>query len=283
MKKKKILGTILTLALVGGVMTACSASNATAPLEYSYQPPMVSASDAVVEPMAYAPAVIQPTTETQHAETQEQESPEPAEIITHVQMPASFVEELEEKSVEGQMAFWDEFFQAHPDVYTIEFYDEDGVVIWALVTSHNMAEVENFYFDDLDEALSLHRVNNLAMPTYLPEGFAFDRAWFGNFFCPITNPDFEYAGGQLFVAFTNGEETLTLEIRNHPEYGGFDTWTSCENLEEIIINGRNAIVGGGGLSVQVTSNARYTFFTGRNSTISYEELIKIAESIAINN
>ena len=58
--------------------------------------------------------------------------------------------------------------------------------------------------------------------------------------------------------------------------------TSCENLEEITINGRNAIIGGGGLSVQVTPSVRYTFNTGVNTAISYEELIRVAESISVN-
>jgi len=145
---------------------------------------------------------------------------------------------------------------------------------------------DNVYINDLDEALALHRAGNLAVPTYLPDGFDFVHAWFSNFFCPISNPDSEFAGGQLFVVFGNGAQHLTLEIRYHPEDGGFDTWTSCENLEELTINGRNAIVGDGGLSIQVSHNARYTFMTGafaglEGSTISDEELVRIAESISL--
>jgi len=207
---------------------------------------------------------------------------ESAETITHIQLPVSVMEEMTTES--DANAFWEYIKQNYPDVHTIEFYDETGEVIWALVTEHSMADVDNIYLNDLDEAIALHKADNLAMPTYLPDGFVFERAWFSNFSCPISDPNAEFAGGQLFVVYGDGEQNLTLEIRYHPEDGGFDIWTSCENLEEITISGRNAIVGDDGLSVQVTHNARYTFMTGpfagaEGSTISPEELVKIAESI----
>ena len=277
MKKKSVLGIVLVLVLVAGVMTACSTANATILPASTYETPNIAMPNTAVVQLAHLSSAAIQSDLTMH----ENES---AEIITHIQLPESLIDDLSKQSDDEQAAFWEEFWQKHPYVYTIEVYDENGVVIWALVTDRSMVEVDNIYLNDLDEARGLHRADDIAMPTYLPEGFAFERAWFSNFSCPISNPNAEFAGGQLFVAFVNGAQNFTLEIRYHPEYGGFDVWTSCENLEEITISGRNAIVGGGGLSVQVTHNVRYTFMTGpfagaEGSKISYEELVRIAESL----
>ena len=194
---------------------------------------------------------------------------------------------MAEKSEEEQIAFWEDLRQNYPDVYNIDIYDENGEVTWSLVTqsANDMVDPINIY--DLDEALALHRADGLTIPTYLPEGFVFERAWFSSFSCPILNPDTEFAGGQLFLAFGTGKQSLTFEIRYHPEEGGFDTWTACENLEELVINGRNAIVGEGGLSIQIGHDVRYTIMTwgfagAEGSEISNDELIAIAESIALN-
>jgi len=280
MKKKSVLVTLLALVLTGGIMTACSAANAATQPTPIYETPAIAMTNTAVAQLAHVPPATAPPDTAKY----ENESNKSAEVITHMQLPASLVDDLARQSDDEQAAFWSDFWQNHPDVYTIEFYDENGVVIWALVTDRSMAEVDNMYLYDLDEALILHRADNLVMPTYLPEGFAFERAWFSGFSCPISNPDAEFAGGQLFVVFSDGEQSLTLEIRYHPEYGGFDVWTSCENLEEMTINGRSAIIGDGGLSVQVTHNVRYTFMTwpfagAGGSAISNDELVRIAESL----
>jgi len=280
MKKKFVLGSVLVLTLVGGALAACSTDTAdiTETLSaQSYEIPAISNMD--IMPLAYTP----PTVPQRDVEEYEQND---TEIITHIQLPASLLDSLQ--SEDEQIAFWEDFRQNYPDVYHIEFYDENGDITMALVTQSAHDVSEPIIINDLYEALSLHRAANLTMPTYLPEGFVFEHAWFSSFSCPISNPDSDFTGGQLFVVFGDGEQSLTLEIRYHPEYGGFDTWTACENLEEIIINGRNAIVGDGGLSIQVTSNARYTFMTwafagDEGSTISNSQLIRIAESIVINS
>ena len=276
MKKKSVLGTTLALVLVSGIMTACSTTNAAELPTSTYEASTIAMPNTAMAQVAYSSSSVQPSTVASGHDS--------TEIITTVQLSESFMDEVVRKSDDEQSAFWDDFWQSHPNVDTIEVYDENGEVVWALVTNRFMADADNVYLSDLDEALALHRADNLDMPSYLPEGFAFERAWFSNFACPISNPNAEFAGGQLFVVFSDGAQNLTLEIRYHPEDGGFDVWTSCENLEEITINGRNAIVGGGGLSVQVTHNARYTFMTGafagaEGSTISHEELVRIAQSI----
>ena len=130
---------------------------------------------------------------------------------------------------------------------------------------------------DINEAVAHFRGEEVPMlPAYLPEGFVFAEAEFP--VCPINNPDVEWAGGQLFLRFTSADEAITLEIRNHSEEWGFDIWAT--GLEEATINGRDALIGGGGLSVQVTSNTRYTFLIqGETSSVLYDDLVKMAESL----
>jgi len=272
MKKKFILGTALVLAV--GALAACSTAYA-------------GISEAPVFETVYipTPAAVsyEYTYEYEYVYEYEHES---TEVVTHIQLSQLLLDELAEKSEDEQIAFWEDLRQNYPDVYTIEVYDENGEVTWSLVTQSANDIVDPIHIYDLDEAMALHRADGVTTPTYLPEGFVFERAWFSSFSCPILNPDAEFAGGQLFVVFGDGEQNLTLEVRYHPEEGGFDVWTACENLEELVINGRNAIVGEGGLSVQVGHNVRYSFMTwafagSEGSAICNDELIMIAESIAL--
>jgi len=125
----------------------------------------------------------------------------------------------------------------------------------------------------LSEAVALFAGDEVPMlPTYLPEGFTFERARFS--ICPVNNADIEYAGGQLMIFYSNGDESFILEIRKQHERYGFDYWGG--NLEEITINGRTALIGDGGLSVHTSSQIRNTFFNAHN--IDDETLIRMAES-----
>jgi len=126
---------------------------------------------------------------------------------------------------------------------------------------------------DLDEALALFPGDEApVIPTYLPEGFVFESARFP--LCPINNPDIEHAGGQLMVTFSDGEQSFMLEIRRQHERYGFDIWGA---VEEITINGRDAIIGSGGLSVHTSSEVRNTFFAW--DVLDDDTLIKMAESL----
>jgi len=275
MKMKAAVKTALALVLVGGMLTACtSVSAATITTSVSEVPPATIYNANLAQPLSTAKSMrtTQPEEDTNYN----------AEIITHVQLPTSLLEDLMAMDDDAQIAFWEDFRQNNPYVYHIEFVNEDGEVTVSLMTARATDIADPVYIFDLDEALALHKASNLTMPTYLPEGFIFERAWFSNFSCPLSNPDTDYTGGQLFVVFGDGEQSLTIEIRYHYEENGFDTWT-CD-FEEITINGQNAIVGGGGLSVQVTPTARYTFMTwpfadAPGSTICYDDLIKIAKSV----
>jgi len=126
---------------------------------------------------------------------------------------------------------------------------------------------------DLDEALALFPGDEApVMPTYLPEGFDFERARFTT--CPINNPEIEYAGGQLILTFSNGEESFNLEIRRQHERYGFDIWGA---VEEITINGVEAIIGDGGLSIHTSPEVRNTFFAW--NVLDDNTLIRMAESL----
>ena len=126
---------------------------------------------------------------------------------------------------------------------------------------------------DLDEALALFPGDERpVMPTYLPEGFAFERARFT--ICPINN-DLEHAGGQLMITFSNGEESFMLEVRRQHERYGFDIWGA---VEEITINGRDALVGSGGLSIHTSPEVRNTFLAS-SADLDDATLIRMAESL----
>jgi len=119
---------------------------------------------------------------------------------------------------------------------------------------------------DLDEAIALFP-GEVVLPTYLPEGFVFERARFS--ICPINNPG---AGGQMMVTFSDGEQSFMLEVRRQHERYGFDVWGA---VEEITINGKNAIVGDGGLSIHTCPEVRNTFL----GTLDNDTLIRMAESL----
>jgi hypothetical protein len=124
---------------------------------------------------------------------------------------------------------------------------------------------------DLGEALALFPEEAI-VPTYLPEGFVFERAQFP--LSPITNPELDHAGGQLILTFGNGEETFMLEIRRQHERYGFDIWGL---VEEITINGQEAIIGSGGLSIHTSPEVRNTFFGW--GVLDDDTLIRMAESL----
>jgi len=127
---------------------------------------------------------------------------------------------------------------------------------------------------DLDEALALFPgEESPVMPTYLPEGFAFERARFS--ICPINN-DLEHAGGQLVIRFSNGEDSFDLEVRRQHERYGWDIWGA---VEEITVNGVDAIIGDGGLSIHTSPEVRNTFFSWGSFRLDDDNLIRMAESL----
>jgi len=127
---------------------------------------------------------------------------------------------------------------------------------------------------DLDEALALFPGDESpVMPTYLPEGFAFERARFS--ICPINN-DLEHAGGQLVIRFGNGENSFELEVRRQHERYGWDIWGA---VEEITVNGIDAIIGGGGLSIHTSPEVRNTFLSWSSFILDNDTLIRMAESL----
>ena len=180
--------------------------------------------------------------------------------------------------------------------YVQEFFvkeSDDGVLMGGIKLDENfdgrlVIEVEGeaqvwqdpLIITNLDEALALFPTDVPPMlPTYLPEGFAFESARFT--VCPVTNPDVEWAGSQLILTYADGGQTFDIEIRKHPYWGGFDIWGA---VEEITINEWNAVMGSGGLSVQASDDVRHTFsnWPTRNSPgsdIGYDVMVRMAESL----
>jgi len=133
-------------------------------------------------------------------------------------------------------------------------------------------------FEDLDEALSILAIDNPMIPAYLPEGFAFDHAFFRD--DPIKTPDHPTAAKELNIIYSFGQNILQFTIAERDgmvwdieaERDGVD-WDI--DLEEIEVNGYHGLIGGNGLSLQV-GNTMYFF---SSMSMSYEQLIEIARSL----
>ena len=273
---KKKLTTALALGGAALLLTGCGAN------AYSETPALLSAT------MPTMPLTTQSAIE-QHATIYQREASEATTLPTPatnpsgtVRLPQTLIDDLARQGEAEQMIFWEEFHTNHPGIYHMEFYDEHGVVVTELVMAHASGPGSVTTITDLEQALSLHLVDNLAMPAVLPGDFTFQHAWFPEPFCPLTTPTADYAGLQLFVVYSNGSESLTIEIRYHHEAHGFDIWAG--GLEPTTINARPALIGSGDLSIQVTPTARYTIMTSPfadtpGTTLSDSELIAIAESI----
>jgi|GEM_PF-5174186 len=168
------------------------------------------------------------------------------------------------------------------DASQIIFYDEATGVefdldLWFGGTDLMMPVL----FHDLDEALALHVVDGMVdsfiMPT-LPEGFAFQFAYFCSIYCPINPPvpASGLEGHELSVVFSDGERTLLLSVSYMREDVAFSRFWMGGDLVDRNINGRRVIAGNGVLSLNITPNINYDF---RSPQLTRAEMLAIAESL----
>jgi hypothetical protein len=194
--------------------------------------------------------------------------------------------QLQTRIIEGEGFISEYTVMESDDGYTMssamlsEGSENERLVVEIEGEIHVIQDPSTFY--NLAEALDVFNGAERPMtPAYLPDGFVFEEARFQ--ICPIKNPDIEWAGTHMYIKYGNGEQAFNIEIREHKEEWGFDVWSS--DLEEITINGRDALIGDGSLSLQATANTRYTFskkwyFGDRQaSDLSYDDLIEIAGSL----
>ncbi len=124
-------------------------------------------------------------------------------------------------------------------------------------TTKDSAEADGYFITDV------------LSPSYLPAGYAFDRAeFYGD---PKTDPE---AKKYIERYYTNGEQEISCQVRFMDDTTAYGSSTE-EDIREVTINGNDAVVYGHSLDIQV-GDVMYMF---DSHDVSTDELAKIAESL----
>jgi len=144
----------------------------------------------------------------------------------------------------------------------------------------DQAEVADEWAQVMAMFSTQNQVNNLPVPSYLPEGFEIEQTWF---YPPINELNDNASNSALYIRIGNGTQSFDMEIMSLSEQGNvFDGWMLA-SLERTI-NDRRVFTGPGWLSIHIDPNVRYTFMWGAfdpelTSPPDDEVLVRIAESI----
>jgi len=146
---------------------------------------------------------------------------------------------------------------------------DEGYVI---VSEQDFAAIEWLSFTNAAEGKS-HFITDVMLPTYAPEGFAFDHV----FYFVETVEELQQYGANMFmgVIFTDGTNEVSMQIRYMTEDTGFVTG-GTEDLRTIDINGHEAVVDVNALNVLI-GDVMYMFFSQGN--VDEDALIRMAESL----
>jgi len=128
---------------------------------------------------------------------------------------------------------------------------------------------DELHFNSIEDGLELLQLENIALPTYLPDGFNFSRFTF-----PVNPNNHQYKLGTIssaqiaFVYFSNGNDTILLQLSY---LGGSRVAPSYEwGQQGVMINGNEAVLSGS-LSADEYSRLERTILThGTNDGISGE-------------
>jgi len=124
-----------------------------------------------------------------------------------------------------------------------------GGAVIVEVDGEEWVYLDELHFDDLEEGLALLQLENVLIPTHLPEGFSFSRFTF-----PVNPNVHPYMLGILpsakhaFVYFANGDDIIQLQIG----YADGMTWGAADWLgqQAVTINGNEAVLQNGSLSAE---------------------------------
>lgn len=156
-------------------------------------------------------------------------------------------------------------------VYTAdgeEIYDFDMKT--GAITTVSQAKEKVLEFKDANE-LNKYTCFNVILPSYLPEGYKFDRAEFNKNEAGVVK-DSSY----ISLYFTNEKTGKYIYMQQRFASEGMKSASDGNNIEKIKINGVDAILSDGKEINWETSDVIY-FLTSKS--IKTNELIKIAESI----
>ena len=151
----------------------------------------------------------------------------------------------------------------------------DGNEMWVMSDEEYKAEMKarSAEFTDMQEGMS-YFICDVAMPTYLPEGYEFDRiGYFASSVAELIAT--EDANKYMNVYYSDGVNEIYEQIRFMDASTAYDSGVN-PNAQVIQINGYDAIVCNGDLDIQI-GDVMYMFFGMGN--VSDDELIKIAESL----
>jgi len=129
-----------------------------------------------------------------------------------------------------------------------------------------------------------NQIDNLPIPSYVPEGFAVEYVWVYPAFAESSDDtSSESTRRALYVRVGNGTQSFDMEIKHLMDGEDvFDSWMLYS--PETTINGRRAVSDAGWLSIQIDYNISYTFMWGAfepalTNPHGDDTLVRIAESI----
>jgi len=122
-----------------------------------------------------------------------------------------------------------------------------GGAVIVEVDGEEWVYLDELHLDSLEDGLALLQLENLLLPSYLPEGFSFSRFTF-----PVNPNNHEYRLGvlpsakQAYVYFSNGSDTIHIQI-------GYASGLTLGTVywagqQAVTINGNDAVLVSGSLS-----------------------------------
>ena len=130
---------------------------------------------------------------------------------------------------------------------------------------------DELHFDNIEEALNLLESDNVSMPSYLPEGFVFERATFP--INPINHPEELRAGKHMFADYSNGEDSIRVMTMEWDPGWGISVFSGSQ--KDIKINGNTGAIADGMVMVMIGD----VLYSIDALSLTQEELIKIAKSL----
>jgi len=155
----------------------------------------------------------------------------------------------------------------HVDIDREAFEAVDGEPIVLEVDGEEWIYLDPLHFDNIEDGLALLQLEDVALPTYLPEGFSFSRFTF-----PVNPHNHQYRLGAIpsaeiaYVYFSNGDDTIILQLSNR---GASRIAPSIERGQQgVRINGNEAVLSGSLSAYEYLRLERTVLTHGTNDGIS---------------
>ena len=134
---------------------------------------------------------------------------------------------------------------------------------------------DELHLDSLDEAIGLMVMDNILTPSFMPAGFVFERATIT--INPLVHSVDTGAGTHMFADFSRRDENIRVQFTQWDTAWGMSVFSSDQ--VDIVINGHQAAMGGGVVAM-IANDIMYIISINEDATVTQDELIAIAESLA---